>query len=171
MEARNGNIRSSGKPSTGKAEEGYCNKATQSRPPTHSQSHQAQNTVQHTEVKQRRAWTKEEIREAIWYEHVPKSVETSQGGKVTILWNQQVQTDRTVPNNKPDIIIRDNERGTCMLIDVAISGDRNVIKKEAEKILKYKDLTIEIQRMWNVKTKVIPVIIGATWTISKPFRK
>ena len=30
-----------------------------------------------------------------------------------------------------------------MLIDVAISGDRNVIKKEAEKILKYKYLTIE----------------------------
>jgi hypothetical protein len=58
-----------------------------------------------------------------------------------------------------------------MLIDVAISGDRNVIKKEAEKILKYKDLTIEIERMWNVKIKVIPVIIGATGTISKSFRK
>jgi hypothetical protein len=58
-----------------------------------------------------------------------------------------------------------------MLIDVAISGDRNVIKKEAEKILKYKDLTIEVQRMWNVKTEVIPVIIGATGTISKSFRK
>jgi hypothetical protein len=41
----------------------------------------------------------------------------------------------------------------------------------AEKILKYKNLTIEIQRMWNVKTKVIPVIIGATGTISKSFRK
>jgi hypothetical protein len=39
-----------------------------------------------------------------------------------------------------------------MLIDVAISGDRNVIQKVAEKILKYKDLTIEIQRMWDVKT-------------------
>jgi len=58
-----------------------------------------------------------------------------------------------------------------MLVDVGISGDRNVIKKEAEKILKYKDLTIEIQRMWNVKTKVIPVIIGATGTASKSFRK
>ena len=62
-----------------------------------------------------------------WYEHVPKSVETSQGGKVTILWNQQVQTDRTIHKNKPDIIIRDNEKGTCMVIDAAISGDRNVI--------------------------------------------
>jgi len=46
-----------------------------------------------------------------------------------------------------------------------------IIIKEAKKILKYKDLTIEIQRMWTVKTKAIPVIIGATGTISKSFRK
>ena len=62
-------------------------------------------------------WTKKH-----WYENVPISVETSQGGKVTILWNQKMQTDRTIPNNKLDIIIRDNEKRTCMLIDVAISG-------------------------------------------------
>ena len=55
-------------------------------------------------------------------------------------------------NNNNNNKISDNEKGTCMLIDVAISGDRNVIKKEAEKILKYKDLTIEIQLMWNLKT-------------------
>jgi hypothetical protein len=78
-----------------------------------------------------------------------------------------VQTDRTVPNNKPDIISWDNEKGTCMLIDVAMLGDRNVIKKEAEKILKYEDLITEIQRMWNVKTEVVQVITGATGTISK----
>jgi hypothetical protein len=54
-----------------------------------------------------------------------------------------------------------------MLIDVAISGDR----KEAENILKYKDLTVGIQRIWNVKTRAIPVIIGATGTIPKLFRK
>jgi hypothetical protein len=58
-----------------------------------------------------------------------------------------------------------------MLIDVAIPGDKNVIQKEAEKILKYKDLTTEIQRMCNVKTRVIPVILGAAGTISKSFRK
>ena len=37
--------------------------------------------------------------------------------------------------------------------------------------LKYKDLTIEIQRMWNVKARLIPVTTGATGTISKSFRK
>jgi hypothetical protein len=58
-----------------------------------------------------------------------------------------------------------------MLLDAAIPGDRIVIQKEAEKILKYKDLTIGIQRMWNVKTRVIPVIIGATGTISKSIGK
>jgi len=36
------------------------------------------------------------------------------------------------------------EKRTCMSIDVAIPGERNVIEKEAEKILKYKDLTIEM---------------------------
>jgi len=106
-----------------------------------------------------------------WYDHAPKSVETIHECKVTILWNQQVRTDRTIPNNKPDIIIRDNKKGTRMLIDVAISGDRNVLEKEAEKLLKYKDLITEILRMRNVKGKVIPVLTGATGTISKSLRQ
>jgi len=42
-----------------------------------------------------------------------------------------------------------------------------VIKKEARKLLSYKDLTIEIQCMYNVKTKVT----GTTGTVSKSFRK
>ena len=46
-----------------------------------------------------------------------------------------------------------------------------MIKREVEKILKYKDLKIEIQRMWNVKVKMIPVITGATGTISKSLRQ
>jgi hypothetical protein len=68
-------------------------------------------------------------------------------------------------DDKPSFIRRE------IIIIITISEDRNVIKKEAEKILKYKDLIIEIQRMWNVKTRVIPVIIGATGTISKSVRK
>jgi hypothetical protein len=69
----------------------------------------------------------------LWYKSVPKLTETIFEGKVTILWNQQVQTDGTVTKNKSDIIIRDNEKGTC----AAFSANRNVIEKEAEKILKF----------------------------------
>ena len=54
-----------------------------------------------------------------------------------------------------------------MLMDGGICGDRNVVKEDAEKILKYKDLIIEFERIWNVKAKVISVIIGATGTISE----
>jgi hypothetical protein len=64
-----------------------------------------------------------------------------------MLWNQQVKTDRSVPNKEPDNIIRDNEKETCMLTDIAMSGDGNVIRKESGKILKYRDFTIQIQRM------------------------
>jgi len=62
------------------------------------------------------------------------------------------------------ILYNNNNKGICILIDVAIPGDRTVIKKEAENILKYEDLIIEIQRIWDGKANVIPVITGATGT-------
>jgi hypothetical protein len=55
----------------------------------------------------------------------------------------------------------------CLLIDVAILSDGNIIQKESEKDLKYKNLSIEIQRMWKMKCFVIPVIIGATGIVSR----
>jgi hypothetical protein len=42
-----------------------------------------------------------------------------------------------------------------------------VIKEEAEKILKYKDLIIEIQRVWNVKKIIDTGNNIATVTIAK----
>jgi hypothetical protein len=38
--------------------------------------------------------------------------------------------------NRPDIIIRNKKDKTCLLIDVAIPSDKNVIQNEAEKKLK-----------------------------------
>jgi hypothetical protein len=64
--------------------------------------------------------------------------------------------------------MHDNDKGTCVLTDVTIYGDRNVIKRDDMKIRKYKDLKTEIQHMWNIKTKVILVTLGATGTISIP---
>jgi hypothetical protein len=43
--------------------------------------------------------------------------------------------------------------------------------KRSGKKLKYKSLGIEIQRMWNLKGTIIPVIIGATGIVTKSLRK
>jgi hypothetical protein len=69
--------------------------------------------------------------------------------------NQQERTDRIIPNNKPDITIHDDGKATCTIIDVAISGDRKVIRNEAENNLKHKNLTTEIQGMRDVNIKFI----------------
>jgi hypothetical protein len=63
---------------------------------------------------------------------------------------------------RPDIIIKNKKDKTCLLIDVTIPLDKNVIKKKAEKKLKHKNVSIEIQRMWNMRCFVVPIIIGAT---------
>jgi hypothetical protein len=42
-----------------------------------------------------------------------------------------------------------------------------VTQKEAETKLKYNSLCIEIQRMWNMKCMIIPVIIGAIGVVTK----
>jgi hypothetical protein len=97
--------------------------------------------------------------------HTPKPV--CEHEDVTVLWNHEVHTDREVTANRPDIIIKTKKEKTCILIDVAIRADRNVKQKEAEEKLKYKSLCIEIQRMWDMKCVIIPVIIGATGIVTE----
>jgi hypothetical protein len=59
--------------------------------------------------------------------------------------------------NRPNIIIKNKTEKTYTLIDVAIPAGRNVMQKAEEKKLKYKSLCRGIQRMWNMKCKMIPV--------------
>jgi hypothetical protein len=70
-----------------------------------------------------------------WYSHIPKPV--TEHEDITVLWNQGIQMVRGVFANRPDIIIKNKDK-TCLLIDVAIPSDKNVIQKEAEQKLKYK---------------------------------
>jgi hypothetical protein len=68
--------------------------------------------------------------------------------------------------NRPGIIINNMKDKICLLIDVAIPSDGNVIQKQSEKKLKYRSLSIKIQRMWNMKCFVIPVITGTTGIVT-----
>jgi hypothetical protein len=64
-----------------------------------------------------------------------------------------VKTDRTMPDNESYIIIRDNEKRTRLLLDIAVSGERNIIKTEAEMILKYKNHFNRIKKSVEYKRK------------------
>lgn len=100
-----------------------------------------------------------------WYKHEVQQV--VENNMVTIMWDFPVQTDRTIRANRPDIIIRDKREKTCYLLDVSIPTDKNTSLKTFEKISKYKDLEIEIERSWKEKTKTVPIVVGALGVINK----
>ena len=93
------------------------------------------------------------------YEHEPTTVTENQ--TMTILWDMPIQTDKEIKANRPDIVVKDKKERTCLLIDMSIPTERNTSLKIIEKLSKYKDLEIEIEKTWGMKTTTVPVIIGA----------
>lgn len=79
----------------------------------------------------------------------------------TVLWDFPIQTDRTIKVNRPYITIKDLEEKTCKLLDFTFPLDINISAKQFEKLSNYKNLQMEIERMWQLKTSVIPIVVGA----------
>jgi len=104
-----------------------------------------------------------------WYEHQPlKAVTTND---ITVMYDMAVFTDKLIKANRPDIIYHNKAENMCLLIDVSIPDDNNLMSKEAEKLSKYKDLELEIRKMWNTKTRVVPVVVGALGLLKNGFEK
>ena len=99
------------------------------------------------------------------YEHEPKTV--TENDSVTILWDMPIHTDRTIAANRLDIVLKNKKDKTCLLIDMAIPLNSNTSVKTMEKLTKYKDLEIEVERMWGLQTTTVPVVMGALGTIKK----
>ena len=100
-----------------------------------------------------------------WYEHTLQPVIEST--EVTILWDFTIHTDKKIDANRPDIIIKDHREKTCIMLNVVVPADKNISLKEFQMLSKYKDLEIEVTKMWKLKTKTIPVVIGALGMIKK----
>jgi hypothetical protein len=103
-----------------------------------------------------------------WYQHQPTAVQENE--KVKLLWNLSIQTDRTIRANKPDIVAVDKPTKTTKLIEISVPADSNLQQKTREKMEKYTDLRIEVERMWGTKTSIVPVIVGATGVVLKDFQ-
>ena len=48
-------------------------------------------------------------------------------------------------------------------------GDSRIEEKEKDKIEKYQDLGRELQKIWNVKVNIIPLVVGSLGGIPKQF--
>ena len=62
-----------------------------------------------------------------WYEHHPEPV--TGGNGVTILWDFTIHTDRSIKAYRPDIIVTDCKKKTCLLIGMAVSLIKTSRKK------------------------------------------
>ena len=100
-----------------------------------------------------------------WFEHHPQAV--TEGDNVTILWHFPIHTDRSIQANRPEIIVKDSIEKNCLLIDMSVPTDQNIAAKEFDNMSKYKDLEIEISRMWKSKAIALPVITGTLGMIKK----
>lgn len=67
--------------------------------------------------------------------------------------------------NQPDTVVADKEQKTTVLTDVAIPVDRNIWKREQDKTEKCQELKEQLKLMWEVKSKVFPVVTGALGTL------
>ena len=91
-----------------------------------------------------------------------------QNEEVKILWDFKIQTDKHLAHNIPDIIVLEKK---VWLIDVAISGDSRINQKEVEKITMYQDLKVKVERLWEKKATVVPMVIGALRAIPRDLLK
>ncbi|XP_023238417.1 uncharacterized protein LOC111637209 [Centruroides sculpturatus] len=98
-----------------------------------------------------------------WWKHNPEKVVENEC--VKILWDFRIQTDKVLEHNTPDFTIVEKKK--VWIIDVAIPGDSRIDEKQQEKLSRYQDLKIELQRLWHKPVQVVPVIIGALGAVPK----
>ena len=58
------------------------------------------------------------------------------------------------------MVVVDKKRRTCKIIDFAVPGDMRIEEKQKEKTEKDQDIRRELQKIWNVRVKIIPLVVG-----------
>ena len=101
------------------------------------------------------------------YEHEPESVLENEDH--IILWDFGIQTDHVIEARRQDLVVVDKKERSCQIINIAVPGDSKIEEKEKDKIEKYQDLGRELQKIWNVKVKIIPLVVGSLGAIPKQF--
>ena len=89
-----------------------------------------------------------------------------------MLWDFDIKIDKVIKERRPDIVIIKKKTREPQIIDVAVPGDARVASKEIEKLTKYQDLSIELQKLWEMrKVKVVPIVIRAIGAVPEGISK
>ena len=102
-----------------------------------------------------------------WWEETPEEVRISKDGKFEIWWDKSVNTAEQLEHNRPDLVIINREKGLWTIVDFCVPVDKNVLKREQDKIDTYSPLAYQIRKMHKVKTRIVPVVIGSLGVVSK----
>lgn len=104
-----------------------------------------------------------------YYTYKPQVITENDGYR--IYWDRTIHTDKTVANNRPDIVVWDKRVRQVQLIDIAIPYAHNMQRTYYEKIRKYGELSEQIKRQWNVnRVETIPVIVSSTGLVHRELR-
>ena len=101
-----------------------------------------------------------------WYEHEPESVLENEDYKM--MWDFSIQTD-VIEARRLDLVVVGKKERSCKIIDFAVPGDSKTEEKEKDKVEKYQDLRRELQKIWNIKVKIIPLVVGSLGATPKQF--
>ena len=100
-----------------------------------------------------------------WYMHNSESILENEMHK--FLWDFKIQTDLLISAKRPDLIIINQKKRTCRIVDFAVPANHRVKLKESKKKVKYLDLARELKKLWKIKVTIIPIVIGALGTVTK----
>ena len=104
-----------------------------------------------------------------WYEHKVEPI--IENGIVKILWDVCIQVDRQIEHRRPDIVVIVVNTNKCLIIDVACPVGNNLILRRNEELDNYSELRLEIARIWDKETLIVPIIIGALGSIPNDLKK
>ena len=91
-----------------------------------------------------------------------------------LLWDFNLQTDQLIPARRPELIIikkKKKKKSISKTVDFAVLAYHRINLKESEKRDKYLDLARELEKLWNMKVMIVPIVIDALGTITKGLLK
>ena len=88
--------------------------------------------------------------------------------RVKIFWDFNIQTYHVIQHRRFDIVVVYKKERKCQLLDIAITGDSRLERKEYEMVDNYNELKSEVKKTWSLTyVSIVPIIAAPLGITSK----